>query len=60
MMFTRVFRKFLDDNRACRHIDTDGECFSSKNNLYEPIDEALFYGFFKHGNHSCVVARNST
>ena len=60
MMFTRVFRKFLDDNGARWHIDADGECFSSEDHLYEPIDKALFYGFFKHGDHSCMVARNST
>ena len=60
MVLAGVLRQLLDDNSACRHVDSYGKRLSRKDNLYEPIDKAFFNGLFEHGDHPCVVTRNST
>ena len=60
MVLAGVLRQLLDDNSARRHVDSYGKRLCCKDNLYEPIHEALFNGLFEHGDHPCVVTRNST
>ena len=59
-MLSRIFCKLFNHYRPRWHVDSDCKSFCRKDNLDQPLYETFFNCFFKHGNHSSVMTRDST